>query len=392
VPLRDAIAAAEPTGAPRSGALDARVDSEVGRLRSVLVHRPGDELQAVNRANAERMLFTEPVDIEQARAQHDAFVATLRAHRVEVVYLEQLLAELAADQRRRDALLDAVLPDAPASVRHRLALLEASRIARALVAGMRERELPLSGTGGAWLLQPLPNLLFTRDPSAWIGRGAIIGAMATSVRRRESTLLDALYRLHPRFAGASASPGVEGGDVLVAGQGRIVLGISPRTTARGAHRLASALLLRRVATEVLTIEVPRGAGFHLDLVLGMVDRDTFAVWAPVRRALRAHRWQPTTSGVSVCAVADPFSWLSRSSRVIDIGSVKAEAHGRAWDHGINLLALAPGVVIAYADNDRANAQLAAAGVEVIALPGAALASGRGGPRCLSCPLNRDADD
>jgi arginine deiminase len=181
---------------------------------------------------------------------------------------------------------------------------------------------------------------------------------------------------------------VEGGDVLVVGRGRVVVGISPRTTMSGAARFATALLARGVATEVLSVRVPRDAGFHLDLVLSMVDRETFAVWAPMRRALRAHRWQATSSGIAVTAVSDPFRWLARSSRVIEIGGGAAERHGRTWDRGINVLAIAPGLVVAYADNHQANARLRAAGVEVIPISGTALARGRGGPRCLTCPVSR----
>jgi arginine deiminase len=358
VRLRDATVAAD--------AGRARVDTEVGRLRSVLLHRPGDELRAIDDANARRLLFAKPVDLAQAQDEHDGLANALRDRGVEVVYLSALLEHVAS--RSRDALLAMALPDVHISMRRRFALRTARQIARALT-------------------RPLPNLLFTRDPSVWIAGGPMVGAMATGVRRREAALLRAIYELHPRFEGALLRPhGVEGGDVLVAGPGRVIVGISPRTTTANAHRLASALLLGGAATEVITIRMPRGAGFHLDLVLTMVDRQTFAVWAPVRHDLRAHRWRATTGGVAVSAVTDPLS----HSRVIEVGATRSGPHGREWDHGVNVLAVAPGVVVSYADNDRANAQLAAAGIEVIAVPGAALANGRGGPRCLSCPLDRDA--
>jgi arginine deiminase len=377
--------AAQPIAAIGVGTSAPRVGSEVGRLRSVLLHRPGDELRAVDSANAARMLFAGPVDVEAAQAEHDAFASTLRARGVDVLYLERLLAEIAVDQRGRQALAKLALSHAPPSLRRRLAFLAPHQVARALIAGVDA--------------DPLPNLFFVRDPSAWIGRGVVVGIMATAVRAREASLIDALYRLHPRFAAAPAWTDTlpvptrfEGGDVLVTGEDRVMVGISARTPGSGCHRLAVALLRAGVATEVLTVAVPRGAGFHLDLVVNMVDRHTFAVWAPVRRALRAHRWRATSTGVEVCAVPDPFSWLSASSRVIEIGSHHDERHGRRWDHGVNVLALEPGVVVAYADNHRANAQLAAAGVEVLPVSGAALARGRGGPRCLSCPLLRDPDD
>jgi arginine deiminase len=153
--------------------------------------------------------------------------------------------------------------------------------------------------------------------------------------------------------------------------------------------MAATLLGQGAAIDILTVAIPRGAGIHLDLVLTMVDRNTFVVWAPVRRALRAHRWRATSSGVAVRAVPDPFSWLSPSTRVIEIGSDRPEAHGRPWDHGVNVLTIAAGHVVAYEDNNTANEQLSTAGVRVTAAPGAMLGRGRGGPRCLTCPLARD---
>jgi arginine deiminase len=374
------------------------VESEVGRLRSVLVHRPGAELLEVDSANARRMLFAGPVDLDEAQREHDALAGTLRARGVEVLYLEELLVEVLGDIRRREALLDAMLGGARAPVRRRADGLAAPRIARALIGGLRERDLLLSvaDRGRSRVACALPNLLFTRDPSIWIGPGVIVGEMARSVRRSEPRLLQALYRLHPRFAGVPSwmdhpAP-VEGGDVLVAGQGRVVVGISPRTTMAGAARFATALLAHGVAREVLSVQVPRGAGFHLDLVLSMVDWETFAVWAPVRHALRAHRWQATSTGIAVAAVPDPFRWLARSSRIIEIGPGAPERPGRPWDRGVNVLAIGPGLVIAYADNHEANARLRAAGIEVIPVPGRALARGRGGPRCLTCPVSRDSDE
>jgi arginine deiminase len=395
VDLSEAIRAAPPPVAALGRAQDQRVDSEVGRLRSVLLHRPGSELSVIDEANAARMLFAEPVEVAQAQAQHDAFAATLRAQGAEIVYVEELLTELAADEHRRDRLLSMAMGGVSQAVRRQVAMLAPRRIARALIGGLRSSELAVADAdrGDTWLLPPVPNLLFTRDPSTWIGATAMVGRMAANVRRGESTLVQALYELHPRFAHLKpAPPAAEGGDLLVAAPERLVVGISPRTSASRAHRLASTLVGRTAVTEVLTVQMPSGSGFHLDLVLGMVDRETFTVWAPARRTLRAHRWRATASGVSVCAVADPFSWLSGSGRVIEVGSPATERHGRAWDHGVNVLAVAPGVVVAYGDNDRANRQLAAAGIEVIAISGSALASGRGGPRCLSCPLSRDPID
>jgi arginine deiminase len=385
----------EPTASTRP-ALPARVDSEIGRLRTVLVHRPGDELLAVRTANAARMLYIGPVEVRRAQAEHTALTDVLRGHGVEVLYVEQLLAEVIDDDRLgRHRALELLLGPAAAGLQLRLAGLPATGVARALIGGLAID----ARTPRARQPAPVPNLMFTRDTSLRIGRTVMVGAMRAAVRRREARLLDAVYRLHPRFASGrlrteAPSPNltVEGGDVLVAGRGRVVVGISPRTTASAAHRFATALLRNGIAGEVLTVQLPRRAGVHLDLAVTIVDRDTFAVWAPARRALRAHAWRATSSGVEVHAVADPFAWMSPSHRLIEIDGDARCGNGRAWDHGVNVLALSPGVVVAYADNVAANARLRAAGIEVLEVPGHALGRGCGGPRCLSCPIARDPID
>jgi arginine deiminase len=374
------------------------VDTEHGRLRAVLVHRPGDELRAVSVGNAREMLFGGPVSVERARQEHDAFTGALRARGVEVLYVEQLLAEVAADPQRRTAVIGRALAGASASVGRRLATRSPRRLARALIGGLPHTEL--AAAGGARpdppVLEPLPNLLFTRDPSVWMADGVLLGTPASAIRRREAALVAAIYTLHPRFSdraawthGADPPIGVEGGDVLVAAPGRVAVGISPRTSAAAAHRLATTLLIHGGAEEVLTVQIPRGGGFHLDLVLAMVDRDTCAVWAPLRHALRAHQWRATSAGVAVRAVRDPFAWLAATHRIIEIGGRRRASHDAAWERGVNVLAVAPGVVVAYDHHTSANARLAAAGIEVIGVPGRTLVRGCGGPRCLTCPLERD---
>jgi arginine deiminase len=338
-------AIARPSATARLG-----VGSDVDPLGAVLLHRPGVELGAVPDGAPRRALFAAAPDPEGARGDHDVLAATLRDAGVEVLYLEALLADLAA-------------------------LPEGRRTARALAAA----------------LPALPNLMYVRDSSFWIGTAVVPGTMREPVRRREAALLEAVYALHPRFAGAAvrprSRPPVEGGDVHAVGGGRVLVGISERTDAAGARRLAAWLLATSEAgvQEVVTVTLPAGAGFHLDLVLSMVDHETFAVWAPVRDRLRAHRWRRRRDGaVDGGAVDDPLA----GARVIALDGDDARDHGRAWDHGANLLALAPGVVIAYDDDRRANERLRRHGVEVLEVPGRHLAAGRGGPRCLTCPVAR----
>jgi arginine deiminase len=373
---------ATPPGRPADGAAAAvpSIRSDVDPLAAVLLHRPGAELQAVDPARPGAALFDGPADLFGTRREHDALTAALRKRGVTVLHLEQLLTDVLTDPARRGALVEGALPGHADDVRATVAALPPARGARALIGGL--------AIDGRALLEPLPNLLYTRDCSAWVGGRALVGTMAEAVRRREGPLLEALYRTHRAFEGAPVHPGpttpFEGGDVLVAGCGRVLLGVSERTSEDGARAVVGTLLAAGEVEEVVTVVVPEGAGFHLDLVLTLVDHDTFAVWAPVRAALSGHRWRRRGAIVTATPVDDPLA----GARVIALDGADAEAHGRPWDHGTNLLAIAPGVVIAYADNIRAREQLEAAGITTVSVPGTGLGAGRGGPRCLSCPVRR----
>jgi arginine deiminase len=373
------------------------VQSEVGPLRCVLLHRPGDELRAVRSGDPGAMLFDRDIAVEEARAEHDAFAAELRSRGVEVLYLRELLIEAIAARESVEALVDCALPQISQRVRARLLELGAQRLADVLIAGTTTQELLLpSRGGGRRVLEALPNLMFMRDQSVWIGDGVALARMATAARSREARLVAGVYRAHPRFRSAPvwtdaiASPAAfEGGDVIAAGAGRVLIGISERTAGTGARRLAAGLLSTGAAAEVVTVRIPSAAGFHLDLVLTIVDHDAVAVWEPARAALRAHRWRLGAAGVSASALPSLQDAFAPGTRMIDIPGGGVAPHGRPWDHGLNVLALAPGEVVAYADNVAANERLAAAGIEVVPVDGAALGQGRGGPRCLSCPVRRD---
>jgi arginine deiminase len=333
---KTAALSASPTVGPALVA--PRVDSEVARLRCVLLHRPGEELLAVA-PDPGRMLFDAAVDVAQARAEHDAFAAVLRRRGVQVLYVEELL--------------------------------------------------------GAPVARALPNLMFLRDQSVWVGAGVVLGRMATRARAAETAVLRRVYEAVPALARAprwsEVGPRVEGGDVVVAGGGRVIVGVGERTTRAGAERVATALLAAGAATEVLALPIPRGAGFHLDLLLTMVADATFAVWAPARAALRGVAFRRVGGGIARRAVDDPFAWVAPRARVIELPGADVARHGRRWDHGVNVLALEPGVVVAFADNVDANARLEAAGITVLPVAGAALAAGRGGPHCLACPLVRGGE-
>jgi arginine deiminase len=313
--------------------------SDVDPLRRILLHRPGAELNAVDPATADELLFDAPVDLAAAEREHGELCAALHAHGVEVLHLEDLLEEVG----HRDGVP--------------------------------------------------PNLMFTRDLGAVIGDGLHVGRMAREVRRPETELMRAVVHAHPLFEGvplwSDGDVTVEGGDVALAGDGVVLVGVGPRTTLPAASELASRLFAGGAARAIIAALLPEGGPFHLDLAFAFADRDLVVVDAGVLD--RSHALvlrpgeAPTSRGSVLGALEDA---LGHALRVVEADD---EAHGRTWDRGTNVLALRPGVVVAYADNTVTRGRLQRAGVEVLPVPGKSLGHGRGGPRCLSCPLERTAD-
>ncbi len=401
------------------------VTSEVGRLRTVLLHRPGDELRRLTPRNNDQLLFDGIPWVERAQQEHDAFADVLRGRGVEVLLLADLLAETldvsgAARIQGISAAVDArrlghSLADELAAF---LRGIPAGELANSLMAGMTFDELPFGPDatslvrrmhhGGDFVIDPLPNLLFTRDSSFWVGPRVAITALALPARMRETSLTDLIYAFHPRFLGVrrayeSHTAPIEGGDVLLLAPGVVAVGVGERTSPAGAEALARSLFDDDLAHTVLVVPIAQNrATMHLDTVCTMVDTDAIVMYPAVRDSLCAftiHREDSYSgrdggSGVSMRG-PDPFLPAAAEAmgigklRVIDTGLDGVTAEREQWDDGNNTLALAPGVVIAYERNEMTNSRLTDAGVEVLPIPGSELGSGRGGPRCLSCPLSRD---
>lgn len=391
----------------------AEVASEVGRLRSVVLHRPGEELRRLTPRNAADLLFDAIPWVERAQAEHDAFAATLRGRAVEVRYLLDLLAETfrASDEARARCLDSAVSPShvgprLAAVLRRELAGLEPTALAELLTAGLTVAELHGLGAGslltalsdpGDFVVPPLPNLLFTRDSAAVIGTHVAVTRPTMPARQRETALVTAIWAHHPALArtpqlDTSTATGLEGGDVLVLGHGVLAVGVGQRTSAAGAEVLAGQAFATGAAHTVLVVPIAQDrATMHLDTVCTMVATDAVVMYPPLAASLQA--WTLTPSGITG---PQPFLRAAAQAlalpvlRVVGTGIDPVTAEREQWEDGNNTLALEPGVVVAYERNTRTNARLADAGIDVIAVAGGELGSGRGGPRCMSCPVRRDA--
>ena len=393
-------------------------DSEVGALRVVIVHRPGAELQRLTPRNNDALLFDGLPWVAKAQQEHDAFAALLRSRGVEVLLLADLLTEAlaksgAARMHGIAAAVDARRLGAPLAQELSAYLrgLEAAALARVLMAGMTFNELPFSGGelslvrqmhhGGDFVIEPLPNLLFTRDSSFWIGRRVAITSLALPARARETSLTDLIYAHHPRFLGVrrayeSRSAPVEGGDVVLLAPGVVAVGVGERTTPAGAEALARSLFDDDLAHTVLAVPIAQErAQMHLDTVCTMVDVDAVVMYPKVVDSLSAFTIHRTGDGGVKIDDAAPFVDAAARAmgidrlRVIATGLDPVTAEREQWDDGNNTLALAPGVVVAYERNTETNARLADSGIEVLAIGASELGTGRGGPRCMACPAARD---
>ncbi|GAA0810870.1 arginine deiminase [Spirilliplanes yamanashiensis] len=367
--------------------------------------------------NNDSLLFDGIPWVGRAQEEHDAFAEALRSHGVEVLHLGRLLAETLAVPRAREELTAAALADPRLgdALRRRITDhivgLDAEGLATVLMSGLAHREIQQGGGGPRGLvyammdphdfvIDPLPNLLFTRDSSVWIRDRVAVTSLAMPARRRETTLTDAIYRHHPRFAGiqplyAPAMEHVEGGDVLLLAPGVLAVGVGERTTPAGAERLARQVFAAGAAHTILAVPIAQErATMHLDTVCTMVDVDAVVMYPAIADSLTA--WTVTAGDDGEIDVAGPKPFLAAAAeamgierlRLIDTGLDPVTAEREQWDDGNNTLAIAPRLCVAYERNIETNAQLERAGIEVIRIAGSELGSGRGGPRCMSCPVAR----
>ncbi len=389
------------------------VDSEIGRLRTVLMHRPGLELQRITPRQPGGLLFRALPWVSKAREEHDALCQVLRDHGAEVLYLTELLQdaleyEPARTEAIRLAIADAGLgDDLRAQLRSHLDDLGPERLAQVLIAGLTPEELKM-GHGVVFelldrhdfVLDPLPNLVFSKDASFWIGDRLAVASLAAPHRRRETDLASVVYRHHPRFAAVKwvydrdLEP-VDGGDVLLLAPGVVAIGVSQRTTAAGAERLARQLFAASLARIVLAVPIRQySCEVHLDTLCAVVDRDSVLMHPGIAYTLTAHTISWRGDGLRVSR-AQPFLQAAAQAmgiarlQVIDSGLDPVFGQSGQGDDGSNVLVIGHRVVVSHERNSETNDRLEGSGATVIRVPGSELASLRGGPRCMTCPVSRE---
>ncbi|HET6445087.1 MAG TPA: arginine deiminase [candidate division Zixibacteria bacterium] len=401
------------------------VHSEVGKLRKVIVHRPGLEMRRLTPTNAAELLFDDVIWARKARQDHDAFVDLMRAEfGVEVMRVHELLEDVVKDPEGRAYILDRKLIPNEVGVggvvemRAWMDGMKPQTLVAHLIGGVTVSELPedfrkfveKAYGGTEFVIPALPNQLFTRDSSCWIYGGVTVNPMYWPARRKETLLLTAIYKYHPEFKGGDfhiwwgdpdvshGSATLEGGDVMPIGNGVVLIGMGERTTYQAVSQVAQQLFKHNAANRVIAAKMPPDrASMHLDTIFTFCDRDLVTIYEPVVNNITPISYRPGDVEGSLDVTIEEKGWLDvvqealglDELRVVPTGGDEFEQEREQWDDGNNVVALQPGVVVAYNRNEWTNARLRRAGITVMEIDGSELGRGRGGGHCMTCPVLRD---
>lgn len=398
------------------------IGSETARLKRVILHHPDVALHRLTPDNCGELLFDDVLWVKKVQEEHGVFVNTLREYDVEVLFLENLLIDILDIAEARQWVIEKRVESATFGVslcnelRAYLYNLSAEKLATTLIGGLTRKEFTQKVSGLVYaslleeqfILYPLPNHLFMRDASAWIYGGVNISCMAKKSRQSEIIHMIAIYRFHSIFHEQTfsvwsdekffqnATTTIEGGDILVVGNRTLLIGMGERTTAQGIEILARSLLLKNAVKEIIVVQLPIARAFiHLDTVMTMLNHDTFLVDSNIKNELVA--WRIISSEKDELIVERCKNLFTALATALDLSKInilsnkknKSVSVREQWNHGNNVLAIAPGVLIAYDRNVDTNTLIRQAGFDVITIPGSELSRGRGGPRCMSCPFERE---
>ena len=401
------------------------VHSEVGKLRTVMVCHPGMAHQRLTPGNCHDLLFDDVIWVEEAQKDHRNFVTQMQQRGIEVLELHELLAQTVSDANARKWILDRrITPNSVGllttqALRPWLNEMPAARLADHLIGGIAMSDVPKSEQsallfevlgGTTFLIPPIPNTLFQRDPSCWIYDGVTCNPMYWPARHPETLLQRAVYKFHPRFKDAGFpifygdtdedfdAASIEGGDVMPIGKGVVLIGMGERTNHQAVGQVAHALFKHGAAQRIVACVMPKSrAAMHLDTVFTFCDREICTVFREVVDQISCYSIYPKGSGGGFEVRADNKPLLDvvrdclglKNLLAIETGGNAWQAQREQWDDGNNVVALEPGVVVAYDRNVYTNALFRKAGIEVVSVRGAEVGRGRGGGHCMTCPIWRD---
>ncbi len=402
-----------------------QVYSEIGKLKHVLLHRPGEEIENLTPDLMDRLLFDDIPYLEVAREEHDAFADIFRKNDVQVSYLEDLIAETLENANIKKQFISQFIKEAGVQgVKKTAALTEYfnsfgtnREMIDKMMAGIRKGEVSVIGKSTLadlvdsyypFLMDPMPNLYFTRDPFSTIGTGISLNKMRTVTRCRETIFAKYIFEHHPHL-GQFDIPfwydrdddyAIEGGDVLVLSEKVLAIGVSERTEAAAIDQLARKVFADGQNFEViLALDIPKRRAFmHLDTVFTMVDKDKFTIHPEIEGPLTVYSIRKGREKDEIVIEQESMVLKELLMKYLELDDVQlircggkrgVDAGREQWNDGSNTLAIAPGEVIVYSRNHVTNRLLEDAGVKLHIMPSSELSRGRGGPRCMSMPLYRD---